>query len=70
MSPKDALNTIIELEYFYTLIKNKYDDVWIPSAMVDKAWHHHILHIQMYNIFSGKHFGKEILHHTPFLRGG
>ena len=69
MSREDALNTIIELEHFYTLIKNDYNGIWTPSAMVDQAWHHHILNTQMYNTFSRQHFGREILRHIPFWSG-
>jgi hypothetical protein len=69
MCPEDALNTIIELEHFYTLVKNKYGGKWEPSVMVDKVWHHHILNTQMYSTFSRQHFGMEILHHIPFWSG-
>jgi hypothetical protein len=69
MTREDSLNTIIELEHFYTLIKMNFDGKQVPSAMVDKAWHHHILNTQMYNTFSREHFGIEILHHVPFWSG-
>jgi hypothetical protein len=68
MSLDDALNTIIELEHFYTLLKNT-DIMYPPSSMVDKAWHQHILHTTMYNNFSREHFGIEFLHHLPFWSG-
>ena len=68
MSLDDALNTIIELEHFYTLFKNT-DIMYSPSSMVDKAWHQHILHTTMYNTFSRQHFGIEFLHHLPFWSG-
>jgi hypothetical protein len=69
MTREDSLNTIIELEHFYTLIKMNFDGNQVPSAMVDKAWHHHILNTQMYNTFSRQHFGMEIVHHVPFWSG-
>lgn len=69
MSSDDAINTIIELEHFYTLMKNNPNDVFSPSTIVDKAWHQHILHTQMYNMFSRKHFGREIFHHVPVWSG-
>ncbi len=69
MSREDALNTIIELEHFYTLAKNNYEGKWVPSVMVDKAWHHHILNTEMYSTFSRQHFGMEILHHVPLWSG-
>ena len=65
MGDDDIRYTIVELEHFYTILKNK-DGIYEPSVMVDKAWHHHILNTKMYNIFSRRHFGVEILHHTPF----
>lgn len=70
MTGEDALNTIIELEHFYTLVKNDYKNKTLaPSVMVDKAWHHHILNTEMYNSCSRQHFGIEILHHVPFWSG-
>jgi hypothetical protein len=66
MSFDDALNTIIELKHFYTLLKNDNSPLYSPSLMVDKAWHQHILHTKMYNNFSCQHFGIEFLHHVPF----
>lgn len=69
MSSDDAINTIIELEHFYTLTKNNPNDVFSPSTMVDKAWHQHILHTQMYNMFSRKHFDREVFHHVPVWSG-
>jgi hypothetical protein len=68
MCDYDAKNTITELEHFYTVLKNKVG-AYEPSAMVDKAWHHHILNTKMYSIFSRRHFGLEILHHVPFWSG-
>jgi len=69
MSLDDAMNTIIELEHFYTLMK--YDEAghYSPSYMVDKAWHQHILHTRMYQNFSRQYFGVDILHHLPFWSG-
>jgi hypothetical protein len=69
MSDDDALNTIIELEHFYTLIKSNANATFAPSTMVDKAWHQHILHTQVYSMFSRQHFGTEVLHHLPFWSG-
>lgn len=69
MNDEDALNTIIELEHFYTLIKNTVNGTFAPSTMVDKAWHQHILHTKMYNMFSRQQFGVEVLHHVPFWSG-
>jgi hypothetical protein len=69
MSHDDALSSVIELEHFYTLIKNNANATFSPSAMVDKAWHQHILHTEMYNMFSRQHFGVELLHHIPFWSG-
>ena len=69
MSGDDAINTIIELEHFYTLMKNNANASFSPSAMVDTAWHQHILHTQMYSMFSRQHFGIEVLHHLPFWSG-
>ncbi|CAF1457758.1 unnamed protein product [Adineta steineri] len=68
MCDYDAKNTITELEHYYTVLKNK-DGAYEPSAMVDRAWHHHILHTKMYNMFSRQHFGMELLHHVPFWSG-
>ena len=51
MSREDALNTIIELKHFYTLVKNNYGGMWESLAMVDKAWLYHILNTEMYNTF-------------------
>lgn len=65
MCDYDVKNTIIELQHFYTVIKNN-DGMFQPSAMVDKAWHHHILNTRMYRTFSRQNFGLEILHHVPF----
>src|SRR5579871_6606815 len=47
MSYEDTINTIIELEHFYTLIRNSDYSMYLPSLMVDKAWHHHILNTKM-----------------------
>ncbi|CAF3052632.1 unnamed protein product [Rotaria sp. Silwood2] len=69
MNREDTLNTIIELEHFYTLLKNTNNEMCAPSPMVDKAWHQHILHTTMYNTFSRQHFGREIVHHVPFWSG-
>ena len=69
MGRDDAMNTIIELEHSYTLIKMNDKGTFSPSAMVDKAWHQHILHTQMYNTFSRRHFSIEFLRHVPFWSG-
>ncbi|CAF1395560.1 unnamed protein product [Rotaria sp. Silwood1] len=69
MNREDTLNTIVELEHFYTFLKNNNKGMGAPSPMVDKAWHHHILNTKMYNTFSHQHFGIEILHHVPFWSG-
>ncbi|CAF3050066.1 unnamed protein product [Rotaria sp. Silwood2] len=69
MYREDALNTIAELEHFYSVLKNTNFEMSVPSPMVDKAWHQHILNTKMYNIFSRQHFGLEILHHLPFWSG-
>ncbi|CAF1398675.1 unnamed protein product [Rotaria sp. Silwood1] len=69
MNPEDIPNTIAELENFYTFLKNNNDAMAVPSPMVDKAWHQHILNTKMYNTFSRQHFGIEILHHAPFWTG-
>jgi hypothetical protein len=66
MNAEDALNTIIELENFYTATKNGIDGE--PSEMIDKAWHAHILNTPMYFQFSETQFGKYI-HHLPFWSG-
>jgi len=63
MNREDALNSIIELENYYTGLKNKLQGS--PSEMVDKAWHAHILNTPMYFDFSETKFGK-YLHHSPF----
>ncbi|CAF0778340.1 unnamed protein product [Adineta ricciae] len=66
MSREDALNSIIELEHFYTGLKNDLNGS--PSEMVDKAWHAHILNTKMYFRFSELNFGR-YLHHLPFWSG-
>ncbi|CAF3817360.1 unnamed protein product [Rotaria sp. Silwood1] len=66
MSPEDALNSILELENYYTGLKNNINGS--PSEMIDKAWHAHILHTKMYFRFSQAAFGK-YLHHIPFWSG-
>ncbi len=66
MNREDALNSIIELENYYTGLKNKLQG--LPSEMVDKAWHAHILNTPMYFRFSQTMFGK-YLHHLPFWSG-
>lgn len=68
MCDYDIRYTIIELEHFYTAVKNS-NNMYEPSAMMDKAWHHHILNTKMYRIFSRRHFAIEILHHIPFWSG-
>ena len=66
MSVEDALNTIVELENFYTAVKNGVNGE--PSEMIDKAWHAHILNTPMYFNFCKAIFGK-YLHHLPFWSG-
>ena len=66
MNEEDALNTIAELENFYTAVKNGINGE--PSEMIDKAWHAHILNTPMYFKFSQLMFGK-YLHHLPFWSG-
>lgn len=66
MTAEDALNTIAELENFYTAIKVGIKGE--PSEMIDKAWHAHILNSPMYSKFSEMNFGK-YLHHIPFWSG-
>ncbi|CAF1464053.1 unnamed protein product [Adineta steineri] len=66
MNEEDALNTIAELENFYTAIKLGIKGE--PSEMIDKAWHAHILNTPMYFKFSEMVFGK-YLHHLPFWSG-
>ena len=68
MCDHDIRYTIAELEHFYTVVKNT-DGMYGPSPIVDKAWHHHILNTKMYNMFSRRHFGIELLHHEPFWSG-
>ncbi|CAF2943687.1 unnamed protein product [Rotaria sp. Silwood2] len=66
MSREDALNSILELENYYTGLKNNLNGS--PSEMVDKAWHAHILNTKMYFRFSQAAFGR-YLHHLPFWSG-
>ncbi|CAF1357035.1 unnamed protein product [Adineta steineri] len=66
MSPEDALNSILELENYYTGLKNNINGS--PSEMVDKAWHAHILNTKMYFRFSEAAFGR-YFHHVPFWSG-
>ncbi|CAF3481555.1 unnamed protein product [Rotaria sp. Silwood1] len=66
MSREDALNSILELENYYTGLKNNLPGS--PSEMVDKAWHAHILNTKMYFRFSERAFGR-YLHHLPFWSG-
>ena len=63
MSETDALNTIIELENYYTGVTNGLTGE--PSEMVDKAWHAHILNTPMYFNFCQSMFGY-YLHHIPY----
>lgn len=67
MSETDALNTILELENYYTGAKN--DLIGEPSEMIDKAWHAHILNTPMYCSFCESTFGY-YLHHTPYWTRG
>ncbi|CAF1575811.1 unnamed protein product [Rotaria sp. Silwood1] len=67
MSDTDALNTIIELENYYTGVKNGL--IGEPSEMVDKAWHAHILNTPMYFSFCESIFGY-YLHHIPYWTAG
>nr|AEN94411.1 uncharacterized conserved protein [Adineta vaga] len=62
MNEIDALNTIIELENYYTGVKNGL--IGEPSEMIDKAWHAHILNTPMYFSFCNLTFGY-YLHHIP-----
>ena len=66
MNVEDALNTIAELENFYTATKLGIKGE--PLEMIDKAWHTHILNTPMYFKFSEMFFGK-YLHHVPFWSG-
>lgn len=66
MSSIDALNSINELEHFYTGVKLGSEGS--PSHTVDQAWHAHILNTPMYFEFTEKNFGKYI-HHAPFWSG-
>ncbi|CAF3644943.1 unnamed protein product [Rotaria sordida] len=66
MNREDALNSIIELENYYTGLKNNLHGS--PSEMVDEAWHAHILNTPMYFRFSTAEFGS-YLHHIPFWSG-
>lgn len=66
MSAEDSLNTIAELENFYTAVKLGIDGE--PSEMIDKAWHAHILNTPMYFNFCKTIFGR-YLHHLPFWSG-
>lgn len=66
MSAEDALNTIAELENFYTAVKIGIRGE--PSEMIDKAWHAHILNTPMYLKFCKTSFGR-YLHHLPFWSG-
>ena len=63
MSKTDALNTIIELENYYTAVRNGLTGE--PSEMIDKAWHAHILNTPMYFDFCDLNFG-HYLHHMPY----
>lgn len=63
MSEIDALNTIVELENYYTGALNGL--IGEPSEMIDKAWHAHILNTPMYFDFCHSTFGY-YLHHTPY----
>ncbi|CAF1531858.1 unnamed protein product, partial [Didymodactylos carnosus] len=66
MNKLDALNTMLELENYYTGIKNGLHGQ--PSEWIDKAWYQHILNTQMYFNFTQLIFGS-YLHHIPFLLG-
>ncbi len=67
MSETDALNTIVELENYYTGVKNGLTGE--PSEMVDKAWHAHILNTLVYFNFCQSSFGY-YLHHVPYWTAG
>ncbi|CAF1429507.1 unnamed protein product [Adineta ricciae] len=63
MTDTDALNTIIELENYYTAAKNGLTGE--PSEIIDTAWHAHILNTPMYFSFCQSTFGS-YLHHSPY----
>ena len=62
MTDTDALNTIIELENYYTAAKNGLTGE--PSEMIDTAWHAHILNTPIYFSFC-KSTLFSYLHHSP-----
>ncbi len=66
MMLEDAENTILELENYYTGLKNGIQSG--PSFVVDQAWHTHILNTRMYFDFTQKTFGQYI-HHAPQWSG-
>ncbi len=66
MSLIDASNAIIELENIYTAVKLGSEGN--RSAVVDRAWHAHILNTPMYFEFTDKVFGRYI-HHALYWSG-
>ena len=63
MSHGEAVNCVAELAYYYAALKH--GKKGSPSAMIDKAWHAHILNTPMYMEFTKAKFGRYI-HHVPY----
>ncbi|UJR17066.1 hypothetical protein I4U23_003963 [Adineta vaga] len=66
MSREEALDCVAELAHYYAALKQGKNGS--PSAMIDKAWHAHILNTPMYMEFSKDAFGRYV-HHVPFWSG-
>jgi hypothetical protein len=66
MSREAALNCVAELAHYYTALKH--GKIGSPSALIDKAWHAHILNTPMYMEFTKTAFGRYI-HHVPYWSG-
>ena len=63
MSHREAVNCVAELAHYYATLKH--GKKGSPSAMIDKAWHAHILNTPMYMEFTKAEFGRYI-HHVPY----
>ncbi|CAF1144430.1 unnamed protein product [Rotaria magnacalcarata] len=66
MTHEEALSCVEELAHYYYAIKHGKNGS--PSAMVDKAWHAHILNTSMYMDFTKAELGR-FVHHVPYWSG-
>ncbi|WP_155967979.1 hypothetical protein [Kamptonema formosum] len=56
-------------QYMYLCaIKPKNISLGVPSDEVDKFWHSHIIHTQLYQKFCKKNISGDFIHHAPHSR--